>query len=185
MKGASPSTASGIVGKAQSIIPASIIPSSLFRSRKRHIKILLSVDFDAVSGFLGTGMDLVPIYYLSLILYQCPNVLRYLEIPRFLTSFTNPLDNTDVIFHRSKPQQQPGRLLLRHFRGSSRRPPPPKTLPKTFHLLFHNLVHPRALPRNLSHANQSHPRFRSRNRLSWLRSRRRLSNDGGAGKGGD
>lgn len=83
MKGASPSAASKIVGKAQSIIPTSIIPSSLFGSRKRHIKILLSVDFDAVSGFLGTGMDLVPIYQFSLILCQCPNAFEISRNPTF------------------------------------------------------------------------------------------------------
>lgn len=48
-------TAVAIMEKAQSIMPASIIPASLSLSSKRKIQILLSIDFDAVSGFLGTG----------------------------------------------------------------------------------------------------------------------------------
>ncbi|KAL2069891.1 hypothetical protein VTL71DRAFT_14570 [Oculimacula yallundae] len=41
--------------KAQSIIPISTVPEPLTTPPKRKIQILLSVDFDAVSGFLGTG----------------------------------------------------------------------------------------------------------------------------------
>ncbi len=46
------SITSSIMEKVQSIIPASIMQLS---PPKRKIKILLSIDFDAVSGFLGTG----------------------------------------------------------------------------------------------------------------------------------
>lgn len=49
------STAIAIMDKAQSILPASIIHPSLSPPSKRKIQILLSIDFDAVSGFLGTG----------------------------------------------------------------------------------------------------------------------------------
>ena len=49
------STTSTVMEKAQSILPASIIPSPLSPPAKRRIQILLSIDFDAVSGFLGTG----------------------------------------------------------------------------------------------------------------------------------
>ena len=48
------STAASIMEKAQSLIPSSIIQSSV-SVRNRKIQILLSIDFDAVSGFLGTG----------------------------------------------------------------------------------------------------------------------------------
>lgn len=41
--------------RAQSIIPTSTIPQALTTPPKRKIQILLSIDFDAVSGFLGTG----------------------------------------------------------------------------------------------------------------------------------
>lgn len=41
--------------KAQSILPASLPQPSVSTSPKRKIQILLSIDFDAVSGFLGTG----------------------------------------------------------------------------------------------------------------------------------
>lgn len=40
-----------------SILPIKSIPSSLKLTRKRRIQILLSIDFDAVSGWLGTGAD--------------------------------------------------------------------------------------------------------------------------------
>jgi hypothetical protein len=48
------STAASIMEKAQSSIPSSIVQSSM-SVPKRKIQILLSIDFDAVSGFLGTG----------------------------------------------------------------------------------------------------------------------------------
>lgn len=48
------STAVSIMEKAQSFVPASIIHPSI-SSPRRNIQILLSIDFDAVSGFLGTG----------------------------------------------------------------------------------------------------------------------------------
>jgi hypothetical protein len=41
--------------KAQSILPSSLTQLSVSAPPKRKIKILLSIDFDAVSGFLGTG----------------------------------------------------------------------------------------------------------------------------------
>ncbi|TVY45032.1 Peptidoglycan deacetylase [Lachnellula subtilissima] len=43
------------VVKTQLIVPASLRQLSISAPPKRKIKILLSVDFDAVSGFLGTG----------------------------------------------------------------------------------------------------------------------------------
>lgn len=43
------------VEKVQSILPSSLAQLSLSTPPKRNIKILLSIDFDAVSGFLGTG----------------------------------------------------------------------------------------------------------------------------------
>lgn len=52
-----PTTASitdSIMSKAQSVIPPTL-SSPLQAPPKRKIKILLSIDFDAVSGFLGTG----------------------------------------------------------------------------------------------------------------------------------
>jgi hypothetical protein len=48
-------TATTIMEKAQPILPASVIHPSLSPPSKRKIQILLSIDFDAVSGFLGTG----------------------------------------------------------------------------------------------------------------------------------
>jgi hypothetical protein len=48
-------TTASIMEKAQSIVPASTIHTSLRPPSKRKIQILLSVDFDPVSGFLGTG----------------------------------------------------------------------------------------------------------------------------------
>jgi len=48
--------ASAIVDKASRyFLPSASIPASLSVPRKRTIQILLSVDFDAVSGWLGTG----------------------------------------------------------------------------------------------------------------------------------
>ena len=44
-----------IMEKAQSFIPASIMQSSISTLKRRKIQVLLSIDFDAVSGFLGTG----------------------------------------------------------------------------------------------------------------------------------
>ncbi|CZS96359.1 related to polysaccharide deacetylase family protein [Rhynchosporium graminicola] len=41
--------------KVESILPVSSIPQALAAPTKRKIQVLLSVDFDAVSGFLGTG----------------------------------------------------------------------------------------------------------------------------------
>jgi hypothetical protein len=50
MAGSQPSIASGIMQKTQSVIHPPLSPPPV-----RKIKILLSIDFDAVSGFLGTG----------------------------------------------------------------------------------------------------------------------------------
>ena len=50
MSGTQSTTTSSIMEKAQSIIQPSLSPLPT-----RKIKILLSIDFDAVSGFLGTG----------------------------------------------------------------------------------------------------------------------------------
>lgn len=47
------SVGTGILAKVQSVIPTSL--PSIFSSSRPKIKILLSIDFDAVSGFLGTG----------------------------------------------------------------------------------------------------------------------------------
>ncbi|TVY85318.1 Peptidoglycan deacetylase [Lachnellula suecica] len=44
-----------VVETVQSVIPASLKDLSISAPPKRKIKILLSIDFDAVSGFLGTG----------------------------------------------------------------------------------------------------------------------------------
>jgi NAD(P)-dependent dehydrogenase (short-subunit alcohol dehydrogenase family) len=53
IKPAQSSTTPAVMEKARSIISPSI--TSLSPPTKRKIKILLSIDFDAVSGFLGTG----------------------------------------------------------------------------------------------------------------------------------
>ncbi|KAE8453452.1 hypothetical protein EG329_010313 [Mollisiaceae sp. DMI_Dod_QoI] len=49
------STTSEIMRKVESALSTSITQNPIIRPPKRNIKILLSVDFDAVSGFLGTG----------------------------------------------------------------------------------------------------------------------------------
>lgn len=49
------STATAIVARLESIIPPLITQPSASSSSKRKIQVLLSIDFDAVSGFLGTG----------------------------------------------------------------------------------------------------------------------------------
>ncbi|KAH6713935.1 polysaccharide deacetylase family protein-like protein [Leptodontidium sp. MPI-SDFR-AT-0119] len=55
LKTSSSSTITSVKEKVQSILPISTIPQSLASPPKRKIQILLSIDFDAVSGFLGTG----------------------------------------------------------------------------------------------------------------------------------
>lgn len=50
-----PSTATTIIEKGIPTLPMSSIPKFLSPPSKRKIQILLSIDFDAVSGFLGTG----------------------------------------------------------------------------------------------------------------------------------
>ncbi|KAF8864839.1 NAD(P)-binding protein [Acephala macrosclerotiorum] len=52
------STTSEIIKKVESILPISISQNLVMKPPKRNIKILLSIDFDAVSGFLGTGAAL-------------------------------------------------------------------------------------------------------------------------------
>jgi hypothetical protein len=52
-----PHTSSTEAETAQFILPSSAIQLSLSTPPKRNIKVLLSVDFDAVSGFLGTGAN--------------------------------------------------------------------------------------------------------------------------------
>jgi NAD(P)-dependent dehydrogenase (short-subunit alcohol dehydrogenase family) len=49
------SAAVSIVEKMESVLPASIVVPRISTPPKRKIQILLSIDFDAVSGFLGTG----------------------------------------------------------------------------------------------------------------------------------
>ncbi|KAG4429086.1 hypothetical protein IFR05_015433 [Cadophora sp. M221] len=55
LKTSSSSTITSVKEKSQSILPISTIPQPLTSPPKRKIQILLSIDFDAVSGFLGTG----------------------------------------------------------------------------------------------------------------------------------
>jgi len=55
IKTSASSVLTSVKEKAQSVIPTSTIPQALTMPPKRKIQILLSIDFDAVSGFLGTG----------------------------------------------------------------------------------------------------------------------------------
>lgn len=48
-------TAAAIMEKVESVLPATVVQYSLPAPSKRKIQILLSIDFDTVSGFLGTG----------------------------------------------------------------------------------------------------------------------------------
>lgn len=49
------SPTSKIMKNVESVLPLSTSPNPTIQQPKRNIKILLSIDFDAVSGFLGTG----------------------------------------------------------------------------------------------------------------------------------
>lgn len=55
VKAADSSPAVTIAEKAHSLPPTAVIHPALSSPRRRKIQILLGIDFDAVSGFLGTG----------------------------------------------------------------------------------------------------------------------------------